>query len=128
MKRRVPLCVALLVVTALGLGTSAYEGPERLWVRDHGSGILYVMFWILLVLTLRPDSSPGRVSIVVLVLTCLVEFSQLIDVKWLNDIRKTWLGASLLGIGFKWSDLPYYAIGAIVGWGLVRLLGAGPRE
>ena len=127
MKRRVPLCVALLVVTALGLGTSAYEGPERLWVRDHGSGILYVMFWILLVLTLRPDSSPGRVSIAVLVLTCLVEFSQLIDARWLNAIRKTWLGASLLGIGFKWSDLPYYAIGAIAGWGLVRLLGAGPR-
>ena len=127
MKRRVPLCVALLVVTALGLGTSAYEGRERLWVRDHGSGILYVMFWILLVLTLRPDSSPGRVSIAVLVLTCLVEFSQLIDARWLNAIRKTWLGASLLGIGFKWSDLPYYAIGAIAGWGLVRLLGAGPR-
>ena len=126
MKRRVPLCVALLVVTALGLGTSAYEGPERLWVRDHGSGILYVMFWILLVLCVRPDSSPARVSLVVCVLTCLVEFSQLIDAKWLIDIRKTWLGASLLGIGFKWSDLPYYAIGAIAGWGLARLLGAGP--
>ena len=128
MKRRVPLSVALLIVTALGLGTSYYEGPERLWVRDHGSGILYVMYWILLVLTVRPDSSPGRVSIVVLVLTCLVEFSQLIDVKWLKEIRRTWLGANLLGSGFKWSDLPYYAIGAIVGWGLVRLLGAGPRE
>ncbi len=126
MKRRVPLCVALLVVTALGLGTSAYEGPERLWVRDYGSGVLYVMFWILLVLCVRPGLSPGRVAAVVCVLTCLVEFSQLIDTKWLNDIRKTWLGASLLGIGFKWSDLPYYAIGAIAGWGLARLLGAGP--
>ncbi len=66
------------------------------------------------------------VVVVALVLTCLVEFSQLIDARWLNGIRKTWLGASLLGIGFKWSDLPYYAIGAIAGWGLARLLGAGP--
>ena len=116
-----------LIVTALGLGTSYYEGPERLWVRDHGSGILYVMFFILLVLTVRPDSSPGRVSVVVCVLTCLVEVSQLIDAVWLNDIRKTWLGASLLGVAFKWWDLPHYVIGAIAGWGLARLLGAGPR-
>jgi hypothetical protein len=127
MKRRLPFFVALLIVTGLGLGTSYYEGAERVWVRDHGSGILYVMFWILLVLTLRPVTSPGRVAVIVLVLTCLVEFSQLIDAKWLNDIRKTWLGASLLGVAFKWSDLPYYAIGAIAGWGLARLLGAGPR-
>ena len=127
MKRRFPLFVALLIVTALGLGTSCYEGPERLWVRDHGSGILYVMFFVLLVLTVRPDLSPGRVSVVVCVLTCLVEVSQLIDAEWLNDIRRTWLGATLLGVGFKWWDLPHYAIGAIAGWGLARLLGTGPR-
>ena len=43
-----------------------------------------------------------------------VELSQLISMRWLDDLRATRSGALLLGRGFLWSDLVAYAIGAVL--------------
>ena len=43
-----------------------------------------------------------------------VELSQLIPMRWLQDLRGTTLGALLLGRGFLWSDLIAYAAGAVL--------------
>ncbi len=46
-----------------------------------------------------------------------VEFSQLLDLSWLNSIRGNRFGALVLGRGFLWSDLVSYFAGiSIVNW------------
>lgn len=45
-----------------------------------------------------------------------IEFSQLIDWKWLTDIRNTTLGHYILGQGFLWSDLLCYTIGSFIAY------------
>ena len=49
-----------------------------------------------------------------LYLCFLLEFSQLYQVKWINNIRKTGPGKLVLGQGFLWSDLLAYSLGILV--------------
>lgn len=43
-----------------------------------------------------------------------IEFSQIYQAPWINNIRNTTLGALILGHGFLFSDLVCYSIGIII--------------
>jgi hypothetical protein len=62
---------------------------------------------------------PGIRLVVVAPLTIAisfsVEFSQLYQADWINTIRVTRIGSLFLGVGFKWSDLPCYIVGCLMG-------------
>nr|WP_256439394.1 DUF2809 domain-containing protein [Pedobacter sp. SYSU D00823] len=45
----------------------------------------------------------------------LVEFSQLYQADWINQVRQTTMGRLVLGQGFLWSDLIAYAVGILIG-------------
>ena len=64
----------------------------------------------------RPELATWIAAGVVLV-TCGLEFLQLWHPPWLQAIRSTFLGASLLGTSFSWWDFPAYVVGAGVGCG-----------
>lgn len=49
-----------------------------------------------------------------------VEYSQLYHAAWIDSIRRTRIGALVLGSGFLWSDLVCYAVGV----GIAALLDA----
>ena len=34
---------------------------------------------------------------------------------WIDQLRRSWLGALILGFGFLWSDIVCYTVGVIVG-------------
>jgi len=118
--QRARLLFALVVVTPLGLLTSHYEGPASAWVRDHGSGVLYVMFWIFLVLLARPALPAGPVALAVLAATCALEVLQLWHPPFLERLRATWLGGTLLGYSFKLADFPWYGLGSLLGYAFAR--------
>lgn len=60
------------------------------------------------------NSKLKDIAIITLVLSFLVEFSQLIRWEWLVAIRSTFIGHMILGQGFVWWDLLAYSIGVIV--------------
>lgn len=62
------------------------------------------------------------IAIATLILSYLVEFSQLIRWEWLVAIRSTFIGHMLLGQGFVWWDLLAYSIGVIVIYLAARVL------
>jgi hypothetical protein len=115
---RARLAVALAVVVPLGFLTKATEAEL---VRGYLGGVLYVVFWILLVLLVRPQLQPGSVAVAVFLVTCALEFAQLWHPPWLERIRATFLGHALLGSTFSWWDFPCYAAGAVLGVGVARL-------
>jgi len=88
-------------VVNLGLGDS-------LWA--------LMIYWMMAFLF--PRIPIVRLTILSLSVCFLVEFSQLIQVDWLNSIRSHFLGALVLGKGFLWSDLLAYSIGVGLGMGI----------
>lgn len=117
---RARLAATLAVVTPLGFLTKAYTGPAAGWVHDYAGGVLYVAFWVLVVLWLRP-SAPARVAAAfVFAATCALELLQLWHPPFLEAIRASFFGRTLLGTTFVWWDFPHYALGALLGLALVR--------
>jgi len=121
------LVAVLAVLVPLGLGTKVYTGPGSAWVVGHAGGLVYVVFWTLLVLAVRQDLSGTRVAVWVLVVTCALEFLQLWHPPLLEAARRTFMGQALLGVTFSWSDFPYYVAGAVVGAFVARRL-RGPAR
>lgn len=120
MKRASPLLWALLLVVPLGFAAKSYGGPGGWWVRDYGAGVLYVVFWILLVLAARPSLAPAHVAAGVFAATCALELLQLWHPAPLEAIRGTFLGRTLLGTTFSWWDFPHYAAGSALGAWVAR--------
>lgn len=121
------LAVALAVVIPLGLVTK-FVLPDVLpavagrWCLLYGAAVLYEVFWVLVVRWLAPGWSAMRCGAVVFVITCALEFLQLVRVDWLDALRRTFIGAALLGNGFDWWDFPHYVLGSAAGMWLVRRL------
>lgn len=128
MSARLRLLTLLAVVVPLGFGAKLYAGPGAYWIGAYGAGLLYVVFWILLVLLARPDLRPARVALAVLAVTCALEILQLWHPPALEGFRASFLGAALIGSTFAWGDFPPYVAGAVLGAWLGRAaVGWGSR-
>jgi hypothetical protein len=113
------LCTLLIPV---GIGTKLYSGPGAAWISDSVGGVLYVVFWILVLMAARPTTRPVVAALGVLAVTSLLEALQLWHPAWLAPVRATFVGHALLGNTFSWLDYPYYALGAMIGWAAVALV------
>ncbi len=108
--------VSLTIVIGLGFGLKFYAGPGRAWINNSVGGTAYVIFWCLALLALWPRRSAiNPIVIGVLAVTCALEALQLVDHPMLDRIRGTFLGRTLIGTTFVWSDYVYYVIGAVFG-------------
>ena len=112
--------ILLVLLVPIGFATKFYNGPVADWVSDSLGGLLYVMFWMLLAMAIRPHARIALVALAVLTVTCLLEFLQFWHPIWLAPIRATFLGHALLGNTFSWLDFPYYLLGALLGYGCAR--------
>jgi hypothetical protein len=124
-RRRLPLIGSLAIVVPVAFATKFYQGPGAVWVQGSLGGVLYEVFWCLaLGLWLRHAPAAG-IALGVLIVTCALEFLQLWQLPVLELLREGFLGRTLLGDTFSWSDFPYYLIGSGLGW--VWLTQLGPR-
>lgn len=118
MSKRRPLgvwLVLLAVSVALGLGSRRYAAVLPGLVSAYTGDILWALAAFLgLGLVLRHRST-AVVAAAALGFSALIELSQLYHAPWIDAIRRSTLGALLLGWGFLWSDLACYAVGVAVG-------------
>jgi len=49
------ILVSLLVITPLGFSLKLYAGPAQNWVNNYAAGVLYEIFWCLVLLFFWPD-------------------------------------------------------------------------
>jgi hypothetical protein len=117
---RVILLASLIVITPLGFATKFYRGPGDWWLNNYAGGMLYEVFWILLVSLVWPKLPLLGVVSGVFLITALLEFLQLWHPPFLKTIRSTFLGRTLIGTSFSGWDFVYYIAGCAIGWGWLR--------
>ena len=107
---------SLLALIPIGFYTKFYKGPARLWVHNSLGGVFYEVFWCLFISLFFRKSRAWILATIVLFMTCVVEFLQLYSTPLLELARSSFLGQTLLGNSFSWSDFPYYFVGSFLGW------------
>jgi len=111
------ILLSLCIVTPLGFLFKGYSGPGHQWFNDYGAGVLYEVFWCLVVFFFIPRKIyTTHIAIGVFVITSILEILQLWHPQLLQQLRSTFLGGAILGITFVWWDFPHYIMGCLVGW------------
>ena len=122
-KKNVLIAVILLmIVVPIGFYTKLYSGLGYEWVNNKAGGIFYEIFWCLVFYILIKKAKPKSIAIWVFIITCFLEFVQLIDNSFLNLIRYDFIGRTIIGSSFSWSDFLYYFIGSVGGYYILRFL------
>jgi hypothetical protein len=114
---------SLMAVTPVGFGFKLYTGPAQRWFNDYGAGLLYEIFWILVVFLIFPkEKLVCKIPVWVFIITCALEILQLWNPWILQAIRSSFFGRALIGTTFAWWDFAHYAFGCFLGWLWLRWL------
>jgi glycopeptide antibiotics resistance protein len=120
-KRNRILYLFLIISTiALGLASRAAFIPE--FIYPYLGDVFYALMIFWMTRLLFPRISSEKAALISILFCFLIEFSQLYQAEWINEIRRTRLGGLILGFGFLWSDLVSYVVGGMIGLGLEYVL------
>ena len=112
----------ILFLVPVGFLSKIYSGPGQLWVNHSLGGVLYEIFWCLVVSGFRPALKAKKIALGVFCVTCMLEFMQLWHPAFLESFRRLFIGRTLLGTTFTWTDFPYYFLGSLAGAFLIEQL------
>ncbi len=108
--------LSILFIIPIGFASKFYSGLGADWVNNSLGGVFYEIFWCLVIFLSLPKWSPLKIAVTVFVVTCLLEILQLWHPPFLETIRGNFLGRTILGNSFVWSDFVYYVVGSGIGW------------
>lgn len=120
--------VGMTLAVPVGFGVKFYSGPGAQWANHSLAGAIYEIFWQFAILFCLPRARPWKIVLWVFVATCGIEFLQLWSPLLLETLRGNFAGRAVLGSTFAWSDFPYYALGSVVGWGILTWLARAERK
>ncbi len=115
LKRKITLLL-LLVITPLGFLSKLYNGTYANWLNNSFGGILYEIFWCLVIFFFLYNSKILKIVFGVFLITSSLEFLQLWHPPFLQLIRSNFIGRTIIGTSFVPSDFVYYLIGSCLGW------------
>ena len=117
------ILAALFIVTPTGFLFKFYSGPACRWFNDYGAGVMYEIFWCMVIFFFCPRKKAAiKIAVAVFLATCFLEILQLWHPWFLQQVRSTFLGGALLGTTFVWWDFPHYVLGCLIGWLLMRAI------
>ena len=109
-RSRLVYFVLIIVTIAVGL-LSRHVAGIPLFIGD----ILWALMVYFIVRFLFITKGTTWVSVACLLFCYAIEFSQLYQAPWINNIRHTVIGGLILGETFLWGDMLCYTIGAVFG-------------
>jgi len=121
-KQRLIAIIVLFIVIPLGFYTKLYSANGHEWVNNKLGGVFYEIFWCLVFFILLPKSKPFRIAVWVFIITIVLEFVQLLNYAFLEIIRTNFIGQTIMGSSFSWSDFPYYFIGSLLGYFILKAI------
>lgn len=122
--RRSAYFIAIIITILLGLASRKFGYTLPKFIADHAGDALWalmVYFGFRFLLLHKNVVTAIWLSL----LFCFgIEFSQLYQADWINQIRGTLLGALILGKGFLMVDLTRYSVGILIGAILDFIMGS----
>lgn len=125
MQKLKPIIIAivlLIIIIPIGFYSKLYAGLGNEWVDNKLGGVFYEIFWCLVLYTIFLKVKPFKIAVWVFVITCILEFAQLLNNGFLDLIRSNFIGQAIIGNSFSWSDFPYYVIGSVLGYLFLRIV------
>ena len=119
-KSLVKAIVLIIIVAALGVLAKMVPAGEALWISNHLAGSFYVVELSLILYLIFPDHFNFLLVTAAFLLTSLVEFLQIWHPAFLEPVRSSFVGHTILGNTFSWLDFPWYLLGAFTGWLLLQ--------
>ncbi|MCY6484724.1 DUF2809 domain-containing protein [Clostridium aestuarii] len=114
-RNRITYCIFILLVILLGLASRHYSNYLPRFMANYSGDTLWGLMIFFCFGFIFRDKSIKFVFFCAVIVSFLVETSQLYQANWINSIRSTFLGGLILGFGFLWSDLVCYFVGISVG-------------
>lgn len=121
-KQRLLIVLLLIVVIPIGFYSKFYSGPAKEWVSNSMGGLIYEIFWCLVIAYFLPGVRAIKIAASVFIATSIVEFLQLWKPEFLEFLRSTFIGRTILGNSFNVMDFPYYFLGCLLGWYLLVVI------
>jgi hypothetical protein len=115
-KQQIVSIVLLALIIPVGFYSKIYSGVGSHWVNNKVGGVFYEIFWCLVFFMIFNKAKPKHIALGVFVVTSLLEFVQLVNCSFLEIIRSNFIGQTIIGNSFAWSDFPYYVIGSLLGY------------
>ena len=122
MLKRNRLFYFFIVILVIGLGLFSRTDFIPASIYPYLGDALYAMMFYFLIGFLFPNLSSFHTFLLSLGICFLIEITQLYQSDWIIALRRTQLGALILGHGFLWSDLLAYFVGSLVGFIVERKL------
>ncbi|MDM5333703.1 DUF2809 domain-containing protein [Ureibacillus composti] len=120
--RRIAYLIAIVFSIILGLASRKFSDRLPLFVAENAGDILWAMmvyFGFRFLLVRKSFLTSMWFSFL---FSFSIEFSQLYQGDWMNQIRHTLLGGLILGKGFLWVDLLRYTVGIMIATVLDRVV------
>lgn len=112
--------VLIVIVAALGVLSKILPSGTESWVSNHLAGAFYVVELALVLHLIFPDHLSIVLVLAAFLLTSLVEFFQNWHPAFLEPVRDSFVGHTILGSTFSWLDFPWYVAGAFIAWLLLQ--------
>lgn len=122
MRSRWMYVLAVMVAILLGIGSREYVSVLPHFVGEHLGDALWAAMIYFGVRALLVRMSISRAFLLSVGFCFAIEFSQLYQAAYINDIRSTVLGGLILGRGFLYVDLVRYSAGAVGAYVLDRFI------
>ncbi len=110
MKNRIIYLIIIILTTLLGLASRRFSNPQS-WIFLYAGDALWATLFYFNFRFLFLKKKQSRVAAIALTWCFAIEFSQLNQSLWINELRTTLFGKLILGSGFLWSDLISYTLG-----------------
>ncbi len=108
MKKRLLYFAIMLLFGISGFAVRAFSANLPFVVATYLPDILWacMIYWLVAAIIYIKPSAHFTIA---LILTMLIEFSQLLNFEWLVELRGSPIGAYIFGVGFLISDVICYA-------------------
>jgi hypothetical protein len=113
-RRRYILAIVLMTILGLPARLIPQQYLPAFYVNYAGDALWALMIFLLLGLFF-PRARTRTLLLIALAIAYGIEFSELYQAEWINNLRSIKIIGLILGYTFLWSDLVSYTAGILVG-------------
>lgn len=123
-KKRVLYFLFCIFFLWLALATRKYTNFFNSFIIEFGGDIFWATGFMFLLRSILLRINLQKLSIYCYILGVANEFLQLYQAPWIQNIRATYIGGLLLGVGFVPSDLVCYLVGTLLAYIIIIVVDA----